>query len=73
MTKPESENIQVPERTHDQPAEGGREQAEEAVEPSSATERSSPAEESPATGPEGIDSTPEGLEDRMPRGTVPPA
>jgi hypothetical protein len=73
MTKRESENIQVPERTHDQPAEGGRGQADEAVERSEGADRSSGAEHPPATGPEGIDSTPEGLEDRMPRGTVPPA
>jgi hypothetical protein len=73
MTKRESENTEVPERTHDQPAEGGREQADEAVERSAGTGRSAGAEHSPATGPEGIDSTPEGLEDRMPRGTVPPA
>lgn len=56
MTEREREDIQVPERTHDQPAEGGREQADQA------------AERSPATGPEGIDSTPEGLEERLPRG-----
>jgi hypothetical protein len=31
MTERQNEDIQVPERTHDQPAEGGREQAEEAV------------------------------------------
>jgi hypothetical protein len=28
-------DIEVPERTHDQPAEGGREQADDATEPSS--------------------------------------
>jgi hypothetical protein len=58
MTEREHD-IESPERTHDQPAEGGREQADQA------------AENSPATGPEGIDSQAEGLEDRMPRGTEP--
>jgi hypothetical protein len=72
MTKRESDNIQVPDRAHDQPVEGGREQADEAVERSSATGRPSPAEESPARGPDGIDSTTEGLEERMPRGVEPP-
>jgi hypothetical protein len=60
MTEREREHIETPERTHDQPAEGGREEADKA------------AEHSPATGPEGIDSTSEGLEDRYPRGTEPP-
>ncbi|MEW6471208.1 MAG: hypothetical protein AB1679_02970 [Actinomycetota bacterium] len=32
MTEREQEDIRTPERTHDQPAEGGREQAEQATE-----------------------------------------
>ena len=59
MTEREREHVETPERTHDQPAEGGREQGEQA------------AEHSPASGPEGIDSTSDGLEDRFPRGTEP--
>ena len=59
MTEREHEHVDTPERTHDQPAEGGRKQADQA------------AEHSPATGPEGIDSTAEGLEDRSPQGTQP--
>lgn len=59
MTEREREDIETPERTHDQPAEGGREQADRA------------AEHSPATGPEGTDSMTEGLDERSPRGTEP--
>ena len=73
MSDRNSENIQIPERTHDQPAEGGREQADEAIERASVKDRTLPAEDSPATGPAGIDSTTEGLEERMPRGVEPPA
>lgn len=32
MTERRHEHIETPERTHDQPAEGGREQAEQATE-----------------------------------------
>jgi hypothetical protein len=32
MTKREHEKIETPERTHDQPAEGGRDQADQAAE-----------------------------------------
>lgn len=32
MTERRQEHIEAPERTHDQPAEGGREQADEATE-----------------------------------------
>ncbi len=32
MTERREEQIETPERTHDQPAEGGREQADEATE-----------------------------------------
>ncbi len=59
MSEREREHVETPERTHHQPAEGGREQGEQA------------AEHSPATGPEGIDSTNEGLEERFPQGTEP--
>ncbi len=45
MTEREPEDIETPERTHDQPAEGGREQADQAV------------EQSPDTGAEETDST----------------
>ena len=34
MTEREQEHIETPERTHDQPVEGGREQADQAVEQS---------------------------------------
>lgn len=70
MTKHESDDIQIPDRAKDQPAEGGRPQAEQA-EKSRNTGKG--AEHSPATGPEGIDSHAEGLEERMPRGGEPPA
>ena len=68
MTK-RDENIQTPERTHDQPAEGGREQADQAEQGQG---QQGGAEQSPATGPEGVDSTTEGLEERMPRGVRAP-
>lgn len=81
MTEHEpDEHVETPERTHDQPAEGGREQAEQAEqgeqgEQSEQAEQAENtgqgAEHSPATGPEGIDATPEGLEERMPGGTEP--
>ena len=38
MTERNEENVEIPDRAHDQPAEGGREQAEEA------TKEASPAE-----------------------------
>ena len=34
MTEREQDDVEVPERTHDQPAEGGREEADGAAEPS---------------------------------------
>lgn len=34
MTEREQEHIETPERTHDQPVEGGREQADQAAEQS---------------------------------------
>jgi hypothetical protein len=40
MTEREREDIETPERTHDQPAEGGREEADQAAEQSPASERS---------------------------------
>lgn len=45
MTEREPEDIETPERTHDQPAEGGREEADQA------------AEQSPESGPEGAGTT----------------
>lgn len=60
MTEREREDIETPERTHDQPAEGGREQADRA------------AEHSPATGPEGTDSMTEAWTNALPGGPSPP-